>query len=146
MRPPLPQEPRTVSTEFIADPELAREIEKRSKPCAPIRDGVLFRQGQLPTALYLVKSGEVALAMESENRLVMCVRAGPGSLIGLPAIVGNKSYSMTAAPCARADIRQISSADFNDLISNRPLLAMKVLQVLAAEVHLARRCCLELIS
>jgi CRP-like cAMP-binding protein len=141
-RPPVSHEPASISTEFIADPVLISEIEKRSKACGPIRDGVLFRQGELPTALYLVKSGEVALAMESGDRMVMFVRAGAGSLVGLPAIVGNKPYSMTAAPCAGADIREISGSDFNDLIGKNPLLAMKVLQVLAAEIHLARRSCL----
>lgn len=145
MSPPIRNQPTSVSTEFVADPDLALEIEKRSKPCAQIHDGVLFRQGQLPTALYLIKSGEVALAMESENRMVMCVRAGSGSLVGLPAVVGDKPYSMTAAPCDGADIREISSSDFKDLISGNPNLAMKVLQILAAEVHLARRHCLELL-
>ena len=145
MDPPVAKEPTSISQEFLADPELAREIEKRSKSCSSIRDGVLFRQGDLPIALYFVKSGEVALAMESGDRMVMCVRAGAGSLVGLPAIVGNKPYSMTSAPCAGAEILEISSSEFNALIGNNQILALKVLQVLAAEVHLARRCCLELI-
>lgn len=145
MEPSAGKEPDPISQEFLADPELAHEIEKRSKPCSAIGDGVLFRQGDLPIALYLVKSGEVALAMESGGRMVMCVRAGAGSLVGLPAVVGNKPYSMTAAPCAGAEIREISNLEFNDLIRSTPMLAMKVLQVLAAEVHLARRCSLELI-
>jgi hypothetical protein len=52
---------------------------------------------------------------------------------------------MTSAPCAGAEILEISSSEFNALIGNNQILALKVLQVLAAEVHLARRCCLELI-
>ena len=137
---------RSFRAEFLAEPELAREVDMRSKPCLAISDGVLFRQGQLPSALYLIRSGEVALAMESGNRMVMCLRAGPGSLVGLPAVIGNKPYSMTAAPCAGADIREIGGPEFNDLIRENPVLAMKVLQVLAAEVRLTRRSYLEMIS
>jgi len=136
----------TIATEFLADPELAREIEKRSEPWEPDPEGVLFRQGDLPTALYFVKSGEVALGMETDNRMVMCVRAGAGSLVGLPAVVGNKPYSMTAAPCAGAEISKIGSEEFKALIGSDPALALKALQTLAAEVRLARRCCINLIS
>jgi CRP-like cAMP-binding protein len=75
----------------------------------------------------------------------MCLRVGPGSLIGLPAIVGNQPYSLTAAPCVGADIREISRSDFQELMQN-PTLAIKALQILAAEVSLARRSFLELIS
>ena len=146
MQPPAGKESDLISQEFLADLELAHEIEKRSKPCSSFRDGVLFRQGDSPLALYLVKSGEVALAMESGGRMVMYVRAGAGSLVGLPAVVENKPYSMTAAPCAGADIREIRNLEFNDLICSTPMLAIKVFQVLAAEVHLARRCCLQVIS
>lgn len=136
----------TIATEFLADPELAREIEKRSKPWTPRSEGILFRQGDLPTALYFVKSGEVALGMETENRLAMCVRAGAGSLVGLPAVVGNKPYSMTAAPCAGAEICEIDGAEFREMIASDPAMALKALQTLASEVRLARRCCMDLIS
>jgi len=146
MEPNSCQEPVSTATEFLADPELAREIEKRSEPWEPDPEGVLFRQGDLPTALYFVKSGEVALGMETENRLVMCVRAGAGSLVGLPAVVSSKPYSMTAAPCAGAEISKIGSEEFKALIASDPALALKALQTLAAEVRLARRCCMDLIS
>lgn len=145
MAPSNPQEPSSTAPEFLADPELIAEIEKHARPTPRFCDGILFRQGQAPVALYLIKNGEVALGMESEGRLVMCVRAGPGSLIGLPAVVGNEPYSMTAAPCAGAEILEISSAEFRESIGKDPVLAMKALQVLAAEVRLARRSYLELI-
>lgn len=138
------QNPDEPSNEFIADRELANEVQKRSKPSTRPSDGVLFRQGQAPTRLYYVKSGEVALAMESGSRMIMCIRAGAGSLVGLPAIVGNKPYSMTAAPCLGAEILEIAGQEFLQLITENPVLSMKVLQLLAAEVRLARRSYLEL--
>jgi CRP-like cAMP-binding protein len=143
---PQHTDPENISSEFVADPDLANEVEKRSHPCSRLEDGVLFRQGEMPTCLHYIKSGEVALAMESGGRMVMCFRAGPGSLVGLPAVVGNKPYSMTAAPCAGADIREIEATAFLRLLADNPVLSMKVLQLLSAEVRLARRAYLELLS
>ena len=130
--------------EFVADPELAEALEACSTAFVPNEDHVLFRQGEVPAALYFVKKGCVALAMESHDRIVMCVQAGPGSLVGLPAVVGNKPYTMTAAPCADAVILQVSRQSFELLLAESPALAMKVLQVLAAEIRLARNAMMHL--
>lgn len=132
--------------EFVADRELVDALESLSTPFVPNVDHVLFRQGEMPTALYFVKKGAVALAMESHGRIVMCVQAGPGSLVGLPAVVGNKPYTMTAAPCDDADIRQVRSEEFAQFIVEHPALTMKVLQVLAAEIRLARSAMMDLAS
>ncbi|HLY41729.1 MAG TPA: Crp/Fnr family transcriptional regulator [Terracidiphilus sp.] len=141
-------EPRSssVAPEFVAETELADALLALSTPFVPNADRVLFRQGDMPTALYLVKKGEVALALESEGRIVICVRAGAGSLVGLPAIVGNKPYTLTAAPCGDADICQVSRKVFAKFLAENPGLSMKVLQVLAAEIRLARRAMMDLAS
>ncbi len=138
--------PDSPSQEFVADPELASEVEKLSKPCAPKVEGILFRQGQQPDAVYLVKSGEVVLAVESDRKMIVCVRAGPGSLLGLPAAVGNRPYSLTAVLCGGAEVWEMAATEFISLIAKNPALSMKVLQLLAAEIRLARRAYFELIA
>jgi len=132
--------------EYVADPELAAALEALSTPLVPNQDRVLFRQGELPSALYLVRKGEVALAMESRGRIVICFQAGPGSIVGLPAVVGNKPYTMTAAPCGDAEVCQVTRDEFEHLIAENPTLSMKVLEVLAGEIRLARRAAMELAS
>lgn len=130
--------------QFVADCELASEVERRSRPCVRTINGLLFRQGQIPEALYYVRNGGIALWMESATSMVHCVKAGPGSLVGIPAVIGNKPSSMTAAPCSGAEILEISREQFLDLLASKPELAMQVIEVLAAEVREARQAYLDM--
>lgn len=60
-----------------------------------LRTRILFRQGLPADCLYFVKSGEANLMMQAGGNVVW-IRAGQGLLLGIPAIVGNQAYSMTA--------------------------------------------------
>ena len=82
------------SLETINDRELAEKIISQSAEIVP-QDGILFRQGAQADCLYFVKSGEASLTMQAGDKEFR-IRAGPGSLLGIPAIIGNQPYSMTA--------------------------------------------------
>jgi CRP-like cAMP-binding protein len=69
----------------------------------------------------------------------MCLRAEAGSLLGLPAIISNEPYSMTAMVRKGSEVRFVSRHDFEDLMRAEPSLSLKVLPVLAAEVRAARQ-------
>ena len=68
----------------------------------------------------------------------MRLHAKPGSLLGLPAIIGNESYTMTAVARPGSEVRFVARGDFEGLIQAEPSLYPKVLKVLAAEVRAAR--------
>jgi CRP-like cAMP-binding protein len=61
-----------------------------------------------------------------------------GALLGLPALVGDKPYSLTAVACAGARVGFVTPDTFSSLMLSEPLLAMMILQVLAAEVRSTR--------
>ena len=125
------------SLETIVDPELAEKIVRRSAEIIP-QDGVLFRQGDPADCLYFVKSGEANLTMQAGDKEFR-IRAGQGSLLGIPAIVGNQPYSMTATAGRDAEIFRLSSVAFNDLIKTEPKMQEAVLRILAGEVRVARQ-------
>jgi CRP-like cAMP-binding protein len=125
------------SLETIIYPELVEKILNQSAEIIP-QDGVLFRQGDPADCLYFVKSGEATLMMEAGGKAVW-IRAGQGSLLGIPAIVGNQPYSMTAKACWDAEIFRLSSVVFNDLIKSEPKMQQAVLRILAGEVRVARQ-------
>jgi CRP-like cAMP-binding protein len=135
-----------VLSEYVAQGELAQEIETRSTPYSRTVDGILFREGDPPTRLYLLKKGEIMLTMHSADREVMRVRAGTGSLIGLPAVVSNEPYSLTATASVDAEIRQISREEFYNLVENRPRLCLDVLRILAAETRSVRKALADFLS
>ena len=126
-------------SEILADTGLCTEIEKCSAPILKRAGETLFRQGEGPGYAFFVKTGEVALTMRVSGGAVWGVRAKKGSLVGLPAVVGNEPYSMTARAIRDSQICQISRADFQRLMDQNPRFCCNVLQILAAEVHAARR-------
>jgi CRP-like cAMP-binding protein len=127
-----------VSSAFIADPELIEELEKQARPVAVGPDGVLFHQGDQPTGVYILRKGSARLTSKSDGDAILCVRAGAGSLLGVPAVVGAKPYSLTAEVLEGADVSLLSCSDFVHLMSTQPTLSFRVLQVLAEEVRFAR--------
>lgn len=125
---------------FVADPELIRALQERSSaiPCEGSR--VLFRQGESPDALYILEDGEATLTMTSvTGKNILAMQAGAGSLLGLPGLIGNLPYTLTAVAREGARISVLGREEFTGMMQACPQLALKVLQVLAAEVSSARR-------
>ena len=129
---------------FVADPDLILALQKRSVPVLCNKNCVLFFQGDPSEGLYILNDGEVTLTMASDSAdPIASVSAAPGSLLGLPALVGNQPYTLTATAQPGARLSFITSEDFNSLMQNDSLMALKVLQVLAAEVRSARNAILQ---
>lgn len=100
---------------------------------------MLFRQGDPPVGLYILSEGDATLSMDSghENTSFSCT-ARSGSLLGLPGLIANQPYSLTAVAHKGARIGFISQENFNSLVQTQSVLMVKILQVLAAEVRSAR--------
>jgi CRP/FNR family transcriptional regulator len=127
------------SSAFIADQELIRALRERADSVDCAHERFLFRQGDEPTGLYLVLNGEVTITMESPaGNEVVSMRAEPGSLLGLPGLVGNQPYSLSAFASRDAEVSFVSRAAFSQLMLSEPNLAILILRVLANEVRTAR--------
>lgn len=124
---------------FVADPALIESLEKGSTLISCDADRVLFQQGEAPVGLYILKSGRATLAMNSAlGEEIISATAGPGSLLGLPGLIGNQPYTLTAIALAGAEVRYVTGDSFTGLMGADPMLAFKILAVLAAEVRSAR--------
>jgi CRP-like cAMP-binding protein len=124
---------------FVADPALLAGLESESSPLTCSEDRVLFRQGDAPAGLYILKSGKARLTMSSDACTdVLSFVAGPGSLLGLPGLIGNEPYTLTATALAGAEVCFVTRECFTAFMSSNPMLAFKILQILAAEVRTAR--------
>jgi CRP-like cAMP-binding protein len=125
---------------FIADSELIEALEKQSSAILCGADRLLFRQGDAPAGLYILRHGVVTLSMTGPaGEEVMSLEAPAGSLLGLPGLIGNEPYTLSAIARKDAELRFVAREDFTGLMKAAPLLALKVLQVLAAEVRSARQ-------
>jgi CRP-like cAMP-binding protein len=72
------------------------------------------------------------------GHVVMSIEASPGSLLGLPGLLGDEPYTLTAVAHPGSRLCFISREDFIALMHSDMRLALRVLQVLAAEVRSAR--------
>jgi CRP-like cAMP-binding protein len=125
---------------FVGDQDLIRMLEEHSVPAPCDDDGALFRQGDLPVGLYIFHQGMVTLSMISDNgQSLFAVQALPGSLLGLPGLISNQPYSLTATARAGAQVTFIDQDKFRWLMLSCPQMSTKILQVLSAEVRSARR-------
>jgi CRP-like cAMP-binding protein len=124
---------------FVADETLIRRLDERAAvvPCG--RKRILFGQGEDAAGLYILKSGVVTLTMSSlSGKDLVSIQAAPNSLLGLPALVGEQPYTLTAKASAGAQLAFIARDAFSNLMRTEPSLAFKVLEILAAEVRSAR--------
>jgi CRP-like cAMP-binding protein len=101
---------------------------------------MLFRQGELPTGLYIIRTGEATLLLKDDNgKEVTQFNVGAGSILGLPAIVANEPYSLSAMALQHSEISFVEVGVFEELMREQPSLFPKVLEVLAAELRSARQ-------
>ena len=127
------------SSAFIAAPELLQVLEGHSIAISCGGDRVLFRQGEIPAGLYILNQGELTLTMTSPSgEQVMQMQASAGSLLGLPGLISGEPYTLTAIARNGASLSFVSRDDFTSLMQTNPLMALKMLEVLAAEVRSAR--------
>lgn len=121
----------------LASSDLATAMEKWASPIPSPANDIIFRQGDEPEFVYYLKTGEVILTMEGGDKIIMTVCVPAGSLLGLPAVMGNKPYSLTATAVGQAEVLGISADDFKRIIVQEGL-CFDVVRILAGEVHSAR--------
>jgi CRP-like cAMP-binding protein len=132
------------SSAFLADPQLVLALDRKAIELSCGADRVLFRQGDSPVGLYILHKGEVTLTMDSpKGEVILSAEARAGSLLGLPGLIGNEPYTLTATAHSGAELGFVPREDFTALMQSDPYMSLKVLQVLAAEVRSARHAILQ---
>ena len=78
------------------------------------------------------------------GQAVMCATVGPGSVLGLPAVIGKQPYSLSVMVRKGSDVGFITQHDFEFLLRTEPSLFPKILEVLASEIRFARQALCEI--
>ena len=124
---------------FLADHELIQALDKGATRFVCEEQRVLFHQGDLPTGVYIIHKGLATLSMNSgASENIFTCEAGAGSVLGIPGLIGNQPYSLTAVARREAEVSFLTRDAFSELMRTEQGLMLKVLQVLAAEVRSAR--------
>ena len=132
------------SSAFLADAQLIDELGKQSTALSCDRDRILFRQGDAPLGVYILLKGEATLTMTAPTgEMILSTQAVANSLLGLPGLIGNQPYTLTAVAHTGAQLNFVSRDEFTALMQSQPQLSLKILQVIAAELRSARHALLQ---
>ena len=124
---------------FEVEPGLTAQFRNRSEIISKQRGSLLFRQGDVVTGLYLLNKGKVRLQLRATNGQVIFERiVGKDCLIGLPATMIGKPYSVTAELVEDSELSFISGEAFVELMRTNINLALKVVELLSTEVRAMR--------
>jgi CRP-like cAMP-binding protein len=128
------------SSAFVADPDLLAALRRHETPVDCRDETLLFRQGDKSAGLYILHAGEATMSLENaDGDSVVKAPMFPGALLGVPALVGDEPYSMTAIAAAGARVGFVNRYAFSALMFAEPLLAVLILRLLAAELRSLRR-------
>jgi CRP/FNR family transcriptional regulator len=95
------------------------------------RGEVIFREGDAGDALYLVRSGKVAIA---RGKTVL-EEVGPGEAFGIVAVLDQQPRETTATSAADGELRVLAADDLMQLLSERPLFMHSVFRALTQAIR-----------
>jgi len=120
---------------FLASRSLQRELSKIGERCEIGEESILFRKGERCEGVFLVIRGKVLLTDGNDTIQRM---AGCGSVLGLPATMGKKRYSLTAECKKPAVLGFVARDQFLAFVRNNPDASLEVIRMLADEVRTLR--------
>jgi CRP-like cAMP-binding protein len=92
------------------------------------KSAVLFRRGEKAFAMFVILSGKVSLDFGVDSALARSY--GPGALVGSPATLTGRNYTMTATVLENAELVVWTREALDSLLQNRPDLRQQMLAVL----------------
>jgi CRP/FNR family transcriptional regulator, cyclic AMP receptor protein len=97
---------------------------------------VIFHQGDVGTALFIVRRGEVAIRLSSaEGKEVILALLGRGDAFGELALLDGEPRSTDAVAREESSLLSLHQEDFRRFLSERPRVAMGLLAVLSRMVR-----------
>lgn len=96
----------------------------------------IFWDGDAPEWFYIVAEGKVkVLKYSSSGREFIIAFFGPGEILGEVAVFENKPYPASAQAVAETKIVGIKRENFLSFLSNRPQVALRIINVLGGRLR-----------
>ena len=84
------------------------------------KDEVLFKEGQEPSKIFLIKDGTVLCLKKSKDRLIPVFLAGPQQIVGEEAVLSKRPYNYTAVVMESSEIIEVNAATIGDTLEQAP--------------------------
>jgi CRP/FNR family transcriptional regulator len=98
----------------------------------------LFTQGEEARCLYLICSGYLKLTTGQHQDRQMIVRvAGPGSMLGLYAVLSHGAFEVSAETLTNAQLRPVEREQFHSFLSRHKEAQLRSVQCICQEYRFA---------
>ena len=96
---------------------------------------LLFREGEQPRGVYVVREGELDLVFSSKSGEAKPLRvAEAGQILGLSCVIADKPHDCSATARKPATVGFIEKDEFRRLLGENPDLWLTVLQTLSSDI------------
>ena len=119
---------------LISSAELREELERLSTSITKPKGSILFRRGEKPLGLFLVRRGRVGLCLDGKTKAYPVRKLGSGAIVGLPARVSGKPYSLTAEVLQESELAFVPRHLVVSCLKNNPILGFEVINMLSSEI------------
>ena len=119
---------------YTAPPDLHAALEQRCERVRKPRSTVLFRRGEKAFGMFLILRGTVSLDFGVDGSAAFASAYGPGALVGLPATLTKRNYSMTATVTDDAELGFLTTQVLESLLRQHPELCPQLLTILSAKI------------
>ncbi len=121
-----------------ASDNIRRAIEELAVSVTHPKGATIFQQGDAPKGIFLVRKGAVRMTIRGDKSEILMRIAHQGSLLGLPAVMSDHAYSLTAKASQACELGFVERQKVIELVRHKPALGMEIVQMLSDEVRLAR--------
>jgi CRP/FNR family transcriptional regulator, cyclic AMP receptor protein len=119
---------------YTAPPDLRAALEQRCERVRKLRSTLLFRRGEPAFGMFLILSGRVSLDFGVDSAAGLASTYGPGALVGLPATLTKRNYSMTATVTDDAELGYLTNQALESLLREHPEFCQELLGILSAKI------------
>lgn len=84
------------------------------------KDEILFKEGDAPNKIYLVKDGSVLCLKRSKDRLIPILVAGAQQIVGEEAVLSKQPYGYTAVVRESSEIVEVDANTIVDTLDKAP--------------------------
>ena len=128
----------SVSEQPLITDDVRSVLDSMASPVTQPKNSLLFTQGDPPVGVYVIRKGAIRLTVKAGESEVLMRVAHPGSVLGLPGVLSNKPYSLTARAVQACELGFVQADRLIQLVRENPTLGLQVLQLLSEEVRAAR--------
>lgn len=121
-------------------PKAMSQLSAKAELFAEPKDAVLFRRGERPFGIFILRRGSISLRLEGDDGNVFSdITVTPDSIVGLPACLSDSRYSLTAQTLEECDVGFVGQKTLTDLIIGDPQIGLELMRSLGEEIGQMRQ-------